>query len=61
MQQLKNLPHVKEVRGLGLLVGMELMDVDAVQVKVKAMEKKLLVTATSDRIIRMFPPLIRMK
>ena len=58
MQQLKNLPHVKEVRGLGLLVGMELMDVDAVQVKVKAMEKKLLVTATSDRIIRMVPPLI---
>ncbi|MDE6761597.1 MAG: aspartate aminotransferase family protein [Lachnospiraceae bacterium] len=58
MEQLKNLPHVKEVRGLGLLVGMELEDIDAVQVKVKAMEKKLLVTATSDRIIRMVPPLI---
>ncbi len=58
MEQLKNLPHVKEVRGLGLIVGMELEDIDAVQVKVKAMEKKLLVTATSDRIIRMVPPLI---
>lgn len=58
MEKLKKLPHVKEVRGLGLLVGMELMDVDAVQVKVKAMEKKLLVTATSDRVIRMVPPLI---
>ena len=58
MEQLKTLPHVKEVRGLGLLVGMELEDIDAVQVKVKAMEKKLLVTATSDRIIRMVPPLI---
>ena len=58
MEQLKTLPHVKEVRGLGLLVGVELEDVDAVQVKIKAMEHKLLVTATSNRIIRMVPPLI---
>lgn len=58
MEQLKELPHIKEVRGLGLLVGFELEDVDAVQVKIKAMEKKLLVTATSNRIIRMVPPLI---
>ncbi len=58
MEQLKTLPDVKEVRGLGLLVGFELNNVDAVQVKVKAMEKKLLVTATSNRIIRMVPPLI---
>lgn len=58
MEQLKTLPHLKEVRGLGLLVGFELEDVDAVAVKIKAMEKKLLVTATSNRIIRMVPPLI---
>jgi acetylornithine/N-succinyldiaminopimelate aminotransferase len=57
-EQLKTLPHVKEVRGLGLLVGVEFEDVDAVAVKVKAMENKLLVTATSNRIIRMVPPLI---
>ncbi len=58
MEQLKSLPDIKEVRGLGLLVGFELNNVDAVKVKVKAMEKKLLVTATSNRIIRMVPPLI---
>lgn len=58
MEQLRTLSHVKEVRGLGLLVGLELEDVDAVQVKIKAMENRLLVTATSDRIIRMVPPLI---
>lgn len=58
MEELKTLPHVKEVRGLGLLVGLELEDIDAVQVKIKSMEKKLLVTATSNRIIRMVPPLI---
>lgn len=58
MEQLKTLPHVKEVRGLGLLVGLELDNVDAVSVKVKAMEHKLLVTATSNRIIRMVPPLV---
>lgn len=58
MEQLHILPHVKEIRGLGLLVGLEFEDIDAVQVKIKAMEKKLLVTATSNRIIRMVPPLI---
>ncbi|MCM1181116.1 MAG: acetylornithine/succinylornithine family transaminase [Clostridium sp.] len=58
MEKLQALPDVKEVRGLGLLVGLELADTDAVAVKIKAMEKKLLVTATSDRIIRMVPPLI---
>ncbi len=58
MSKLLTLPNVKEVRGLGLLVGLELCDVDATQVKLKAMEKKLLVTATSNRIIRMVPPLI---
>ena len=58
MEQLKTLPDVKEVRGLGLLVGLELANTDAVAVKIKAMEKGLLVTATSNRIIRMVPPLI---
>lgn len=58
MEQLHTLPHVKEVRGLGLLVGLELEDVDAIQVKIKAMEHGLLVTSTSNRIIRMVPPLI---
>lgn len=58
MEQLKTLPDVKEVRGLGLLVGLELANTDAAAVKIKAMEKKLLVTATSNRIIRMVPPLI---
>lgn len=57
MEQLNALPHVKEVRGLGLLVGLELDNVDAVQVKIKAMEAGLLVTTTSDRVIRMVPPL----
>lgn len=57
-EQLNTLPHVKEVRGLGLLVGFELEDVDATQVKIKAMEHKLLVTATSNRIVRMVPPLV---
>ncbi|MBQ8084485.1 MAG: acetylornithine/succinylornithine family transaminase [Lachnospiraceae bacterium] len=57
-EQLKTLPDVKEVRGLGLLVGVEFNNVDAVAVKVKAMENKLLVTATSNRIVRMVPPLI---
>lgn len=58
MEQLNTLPDVKEVRGLGLLVGLEFHHVDAGAVKIRSMEKKLLVTATSNRIIRMVPPLI---
>lgn len=58
MSLLEHLPHVKEVRGQGLLIGVEFEDVDSVEVKHKCLEKKLLITAIGNRIIRMVPPLI---
>ena len=59
MEQLHTLPHVKEVRGQGLLVGVEFdAAVSAPEVKHKCFEKKLLITAIGDRVIRMVPPLI---
>ena len=58
MEQLKSLPCVKEIRGLGLLIGVEFEKPIAFEVKHRAVENKLLITAVRDSIIRMAPPLI---
>lgn len=56
---LKGLPHVKEVRWQGLLVGVEFDDcVGGVDVKHAAFDRKLLITAIGAHTIRMVPPLI---
>ncbi|MCR5495376.1 MAG: acetylornithine/succinylornithine family transaminase [Treponema sp.] len=57
--KLETLPHVKEVRHQGLLVGVEFDDsVSGVDVKHKCLEKRLLITAIGAHTIRMIPPLI---
>jgi acetylornithine/N-succinyldiaminopimelate aminotransferase len=62
MDKLKTLPHVKEVRGKGLLVGVEFDDaVSGVEVKHGALDRRLLITAIGQHIIRMIPPLIATK
>jgi acetylornithine aminotransferase len=48
---------VREVRGLGLLRGMEL-DIDAKAVVADCLARGLLVNATSERVLRFVPPLI---
>ncbi|MDO4168589.1 MAG: acetylornithine/succinylornithine family transaminase [Lachnospiraceae bacterium] len=62
MEQLATLPHIKEVRGQGLLVGVEFKDgINGVGVKHKCFDKKLLITAIGSDVIRMVPPLILTK
>lgn len=59
MEQLRTLPHVREVRGQGLLVGVEFDDtISGVDVKHGCLKRKLLITAIGAHIIRMVPPLI---
>lgn len=59
MGELAKLPHVKEVRGQGLLVGVEFDDsVSGVDVKHECLHRHLLLTAIGAHIIRMVPPLI---
>ena len=59
MEQLKTLPHVKEVRGQGLLIGVEFDDtISGVDVKHECLHRHLLITAIGAHIIRMIPPLI---
>lgn len=62
MEQLETLPHVKEVRGQGLLVGVEFKEgINAVDVKHGCLDRKLLITALNNSTIRMVPPLILTK
>ena len=59
MKRLAMLPHVREVRGQGLMIGIEFDDaVDAVKLKHECVHRHLLLTAIGDRIIRLVPPLI---
>ena len=53
------LPHVMEVRGQGLLVGVEFDDtISGVEVKHECLHRHLLITAIGAHTIRMVPPLI---
>lgn len=59
--KLSKLPKVKEVRGMGLLVGVEFDGVNSVAVKHACLDRKLLITAIGSNVIRMVPPLIASK
>jgi acetylornithine aminotransferase len=54
---LKEVPGVREVRGQGLMLGVELDKPCGVLVG-RALEAGLLINVTRDRVIRMLPPLI---
>jgi acetylornithine/N-succinyldiaminopimelate aminotransferase len=58
MDLLKTLPHVKEVRGKGLLVGVEFDAPVGKEIKHGCMDRKMLVTLIGTSLIRMVPPLI---
>ena len=61
MNKLKDLPHVRDVRGKGLLVGVEFDLPIGLDIKHKCIDRKLLVTLIGTSIIRMVPPLILTK
>lgn len=58
---LRSLPLVKEVRGQGLLVGVEFQKPIGKAVKHGCLDRKLLMTLIGDRTIRLIPPLIAAK
>lgn len=59
--KLKTLPNVVDVRGKGLLVGVEFENVNSVAIKHACFDRKLMVTAIGSNIVRMVPPLIATK
>jgi acetylornithine/N-succinyldiaminopimelate aminotransferase len=58
MEKLTQLPHVKEVRGKGLLVGVDFDAPVGLDIKHNCIDRKLLVTLIGKTLIRMIPPLI---
>lgn len=56
-QRLAGAEHVKEIRGLGLMVGIEL-DSPCGGLVAQALNKGALINVTSDRVVRLLPPLI---
>lgn len=61
MDRLKTLPHVKDVRGKGLLAGVEFDASVGKDIKHGCFDRKMLVTLIGTSIIRMVPPLIATK
>ncbi|MGM0214756.1 aspartate aminotransferase family protein [Enterococcus sp. AZ109] len=58
IDQLRSLPEVKEVRGRGLMIGVEFYEPIAKEVKHLSFDRKLLITVIDQHTIRMVPPLI---
>ncbi len=56
-EKLKNHPHVKEIRGKGLMVGIEL-DRPCRDILLLALKKNILFTVSNEMVIRLLPPLI---
>lgn len=52
-----NLPNIKEVRGLGLMIGIEI-DGDSSTIQKEALTKGLLVLTAGPNVIRLLPPLL---
>jgi len=57
-EQLAQLPLVKEVRGKGLMLGIELQEPCAAQVVSEALERGMVLNYIGDNIVRFLPPLI---
>ncbi|MEY2874713.1 MAG: hypothetical protein RLZZ373_2084, partial [Pseudomonadota bacterium] len=57
LRELEGVAGVAEVRGYGLMIGIEL-DRNCGEILTRAMEAGLLLSVTADRVIRLVPPLI---
>lgn len=58
MEKLKTIPHVKDVRGKGLMIGIEFDLPLGKDIKHGCFDRKLLVTLIGTSVIRVLPPLI---
>jgi acetylornithine/N-succinyldiaminopimelate aminotransferase len=61
MAKLRKIPGVVDVRGQGLMIGVEFANPVALEIKHAAFAEKLLVTAIGANVVRMVPPLIASK
>jgi len=59
-ERLGPLPNVNEIRGLGLMIGIELTHPGAAAVKA-CLERGLIINCTMGNVLRLLPPLIATK
>ena len=55
--QLRDVPGVVQIRGQGLIIGIELA-VPCTELVKKALDKKLLINVTSDKVVRLLPAFV---
>jgi predicted acetylornithine/succinylornithine family transaminase len=54
-----NHPSIKEVRGKGLMIGIEFVEsINAKEIAIKFLEEKVVVGTSGDKVIRVLPPFI---
>lgn len=54
-----NLPQIKNIRGKGLIIGVEIIDgISAKDVALKLLEKGFLVATSGDSVLRILPPFV---
>jgi acetylornithine aminotransferase len=56
-EKLSTNPKIKAIRGMGLIIGIE-MTIPCTELVDLCLEKKLLINVTAERVIRLLPPLI---
>jgi acetylornithine aminotransferase len=56
-RELGGVPGVKEIRGAGLMIGIEL-DRPCVPLVARAAQAGLMISVTADKVVRLLPPLI---
>ena len=57
IKQLADVDGIKEIRGFGLMIGIEL-DQDCGELVKQALEKNILINVTAGNVVRLLPPLI---
>ncbi len=57
INKLADIDGVKEIRGFGLMIGIEL-DRNCTELVTQALQKKILINVTADNVVRLLPPLI---
>lgn len=59
--ELKNIPHIKEIRGMGLMIGIEFVQPVSEMRKKLLFNKKIFTGASGTNVIRLLPPLCMSK
>ena len=55
-----NSPHIKEIRGRGLMIGVEL-DIEAAKIRERGYTHGLLLIQAREKVVRFVPPLVFQK